>query len=1212
MKDKPLNIQAMDKLHNYAKANRIQSKMHSFLKVLSIALAGLGLSLFSNVPAQAQGQYAGQIAETIATDENLEDQGWAEASERMESASRLVPISSYTVPALRETVSLHLEGASVEQALRQIIAETNLKLSYGSDAVAGDKKITLHLDDVTAHKALREVVRGTDLKLMVSRSGQIVVVKNSEASSIRAGYNPVRLAMGHGRSSKLKMSPLLELSPLRIQTGTITGTVTDSQSGETIPGVNVVIVGTQQGAATDTEGNYTITNVEAGTYDLSATFIGYAPQTVEGVDVIAGETVEVDFALQMSTLSLEEVVAVGYGEQQRKDLTGSVSSVTAEEIESLSVPSVEGALQGQASGVQVRQKGGNLEGDFDVMIRGVGSTGNSQPLYVVDGVPLFSGSLSTLNLSDIESMEILKDASATAIYGARASNGVVLITTKMGRSGDTKVNFSAEYGQQQATKTIDMMNAEQFKELFIDAYQNDGRPLPSELTDPDFPLQSNNWQDLILRTAPSQKYNLSVTGGDSKTQFAVSGGYTNRQGIILDTYLQRISLRANIDHEVNSSLKVGTRLAGSSQWREGMRDDNPFGGAHRTALIVKPWIPYKDEDGEWADLPPRRGATFGLVSNPVAKITREIRNFKDNRFVGSAFAEYEIVKGLQLRTNLGADLLFEDNYFYEPVWTKGGNFHNPVGEVQIQDGDQINWVADQTLTFNKIIGEKHLFRGLVGGTVQQYTARNLSVNASGTTNDNLREISNQPNVSGAAGAGNKIGLMSYFTRVNYDYDGKYLLTATVRRDGSSRFGPGNRFGTFPSASVGWRISEEPFMRGLSLIDDLKLRTSYGLTGNQAIGDFQFLARAASDLAVWGNTLAEGNAPVSYANPNLRWEANKQFDVGVDLTVLNGRISLTADYYNKVSEGLLVAIPVPRSNGITSFQTVNLGSVRNRGVEFAFDSQNLVGEFSWTTGFNIATNANETLNIGTNAAGEPLEIPGRKAVPGYIINLTKEGHPIGAFHGYIFDGIWQADEAQEAAQYGVEPGDSKFRDLNGDQQITPADQTFLGQPQPAWYGGMTNTFGYKNVTLSVFVNWQAGHKLYNAERAFTESGYPNFNQRATMVNRWTPENPSNKYPKAHDSKQWKENGRGGTRYLEDASFLRVSNVSLGYRLPDRWLSGMHFDRAAIILSGTNLFTFTEYSGLDPESSSRNSPLSAGQDITPYPLAKTYSLRLNFTF
>ena len=996
-------------------------------------------------------------------------------------------------------------------------------------------------------------------------------------------------------------------------TGTIAGTVTDAGSGEPLPGVNVVVEGTQQGAATAADGTYEITGVEAGTHAVTASFVGYADTTRQGIEVQANQTTTVDFALEREAAALEEMVVVGYGEQQRRDLTGAVSSVSAEEVQNVPVPSVEGALQGKMAGVQVRQTGGDLQGDFNVLVRGVGSTGDTQPLYVVDGVPLFSGALSTINPDNIASVEVLKDASAKAIYGTRAANGVVLITTKTGTPGETKVSYSADVGLQRATKTLDMMNKEQFAEHFVEAFRNDGLPVPPQFDDPSFPQVDNDWQDLVLRTAPRQQHNLSVTGGDQSTQFAVSGGYTDRSGILIDTRLQRISARINIDHQVNSELNVGVRMSGNRQWREGAVNDNFFGSAFRNAIFVRHWVPYKNENGEWAQIPPRSGAYYGLVANPVANLKTEIRRRNVTRFLGNAFAEYDIVEGLKFRSQVGTDLVFRDNYTYLPVWRKGGLDARSEGQTTQFDGDRINWVTDQTFTYNRLFGENHRFKGLLGFTAQQFNTRNLNVTASGTSNNNLREIGNQPNVRGAGGGGSTVGLISYFSRINYDYNDKYLLTATVRRDGSSRFGSGRRYGTFPSASAAWRISEEPFMQRFGFLDDLKLRTSYGLTGNQAIGNFQFLARAASDPYIWGDAVAAGNAPVSFANPNLHWEASKQFGVGLEATLFDGRLSLTADYYNKVSDDLLVSVPVPPSNGITNSQTVNVGSVQNRGVEFAFTSRNMVGDFSWTTNFNVTTNANEVLDIGTNARGEPLEIPGRN--PGWLgppANRTVAGRPIGAFYVYVMEGIWQQDEAEEAAAFsGQVPGQVRYKDLNGDGQFTAADRTFVGQPQPAWYGGMTNTFSYEGLTLSVLLNWQAGHKLLDTGRMLTENGSPNIKQRAVMVNRWTPENPSNKYPRATRSMTL-HNGLPSTRFVEDASFLRVSNVSLGYSLPRRWLRMLQVDRAEITVTAINPFTFTEYSGLDPESSSFDSPLAAGIDRTPYPLAETYSLQLSLTF
>ncbi|WPP51979.1 SusC/RagA family TonB-linked outer membrane protein [Catalinimonas niigatensis] len=983
---------------------------------------------------------------------------------------------------------------------------------------------------------------------------------------------------------------------------TLSGRVTDGESGDPLPGVNILAKGTTSGTVTDIEGNYRLTvSDEVNTLVFSS--IGYLTEEVE----INGRNT-IDINLMPDIQSLSEVLVVGYGTVKKTDLTGSVVSVSTEGLENLPVGNAQEFLQGRAAGVQVQQRGGDLDGNFGILIRGVNSTGLNGPLYVVDGIPLAAELSSTINPNDIASLNILKDASATAIYGSRASNGVVVITTKTGRKGKSSINLEVKNGIETDVNRLDMMNTSEYLEFAEQAYSNSGREWPG--ISEDLAANDNDWQDLMLQTGKWREYNLTASGGSEKTTFLFSGSYLNRTGILIGTDLERYSFRVNLDHDLNSKLTMGVRLTNSFQNQEVAVNDVRFGNGYRLALFSRSWNPYKDEDGNFTGLQNLSPPNNGPQRNPVAETLEEIRQQDENRILGNVFAEYTFFEGLSFKVNLGVDLINGNNYTYLPKFDRGG-YSRPVGDVTEFNSTDLNYLTDYTLTYNKTFG-KHKVTGLLGSSIQKFNNQFFSVRANGTTNNALNQIGNQPNITDGTSSELNASILSYFGRLNYVFDDKYLLTATIRRDGSSRFGPGNKYGNFPSGSLAWRLSEERFMENVTLIDDLKLRASYGLTGNQAIADFQYLATTSPANYVFGDTEVSGIAPNSFANTDVQWETNKQLDLGVDLTLFSNRLSISADYYNKKSEDLLVVVPKPLTTGIPSDPTVNLGSIRNKGFDFSVTSYNFVSDFEWTTNLNFSTNKNEVLDIGQNALGEPTQIPGEAVAPfqgGIPINLTTAGQPIGAFYTLVFDGIWQENEAVQAEQFGVEPGDSKYVDQNGDGVINPDDRVFIGQANPKFYGGLTNTFSYKNFSVSTFINWQHGNQIFNQVRQFIEAGIPDVN--VLDVDYWTPENQSNIYPRPlSDGRAFNYNTQPSTRLLEDGSFIRLKNVSLSYDFPKDIVDKIGFSiRMGFI--ATNLFTITQYSGLDPESASSD-VLSGGFDSTPYPLSRTYLFSLNLGF
>ncbi|NNG10480.1 MAG: SusC/RagA family TonB-linked outer membrane protein, partial [Arenibacter sp.] len=872
------------------------------------------------------------------------------------------------------------------------------------------------------------------------------------------------------------------------------------------------------------------------------------------------------------------------------------------------------ALQGRSSGVQIRQSGGDLEGKFQIAIRGVGSvTGSNDPLIVVDGVPLISASFSTINPKDISSIDILKDASATAIYGSRAANGVVIITTKKGTVGKPQLTYSTDFSIEHISERYDVMSTEQQRLLFVEAFKNSNRST-AVYDDPSNPIWQvdNDWQELGTRTGIRQIHNFNYSGGTENTQYSASASYQNRKGILLNTDLQTYSLRTNLSSQVNDWLKIGTNITGSYQPQNYSQGDNWGATGYRGFVYHHSYTPAYDENGELANIETSSAPYFGANSNPLVPLLLPTRELNTTRLLGNFQTNIKLMEGLFFNTNFGGDLVRVEGYTYSPIY-EIGRMINTQGSVTVTNNSDTNWVADATLDYTRQIN-KHNFKLLLGVSAQQFLLRRTSAFGTGTIDNALNQLSNQTSFN-STGSNVKGGLASTFARLNYGFDDRYLLTATVRRDGSSRFGPDKRYGVFPSASLAWRVSQEDFLKNSTVLNDLKFRVSYGLTGNQNIGNFEFITRAASTPYVFGNTVVVGNSASNIGNPSLQWEANKQLDIGVDFAFFKSRISGTIDYYDKKSEDLLIQNPIALTAGVPNPPIVNIGSVRNSGIEFAIFTRNLTGKLKWSTDFNIAYNKNEVLDIGSNSAGEPLEIPGQNIPLSNVpTNLTVAGRPVGAFNMYVYDGIWQLGEEAEAANwFNAVPGDPKYKDLNNNGLLDAGDRAFVGNPHPKFIGGMDNTFSYKNLSLSVFMNFATGNKLYNTARNLFSRGVPFVQNFAEAADFWTPDNPTATAPRP---------SQGGTtttlatlaspRFLEDASFLRLKNVSLTYDLPSKIFETSFINNAQFTVSATNLLTFTKYSGLDPEASSRESLLSAGIDYTPYPNTRQFNLGVKVGF
>lgn len=984
------------------------------------------------------------------------------------------------------------------------------------------------------------------------------------------------------------------------QETTVRGKVTEDNAP--IPGVNVVVKGTSTGTVTDGDGNYSIQADVNGTLVFS--YIGYTTEEV----AINGRTT-IDMSLVADIQSLSEVVVVGYGTQRKVETTGAIASVKAAEITQTPVVNVAQGLQARAPGVQITQNSAAPGGNISVRIRGTNSiNGTSEPLYVIDGIQITNGGgvndispLSQINPNDIESVEVLKDASATAIYGARAANGVVLITTKRGKAGATRVSYDGYYGVQQATKTIDMLSARQFAELENEIYSNQP-PYP----DPTSLGESVDWQDLVLRDAAIQSHQIGLSGGSEKTQLALSANYFNQQGIIINSSFERYSLRLNLDHQINNRIKVGTSIFGSYSVNDrvptgessidGPAVTNSIVGA---ALAAPPTLQPYDEDGAIFPFGDQFSGRYREVVNPLGQAER-LNQSKVRRTLANVFAEFNLLKGLTYRASFNLDWETQLNDSYSPRYIIASvDINENSGSANKFNSNSTNLLHESVLTYARTFADVHSlkFTGLFATQGIFYNENNINV--AGFPNDvtvnEALQLGLNPTVSSFRRSER---LDSYMARVNYGFRDKYFVDFTARADGSTKFGENNKYGFFPAVSAAWRIGQEGFMDGLAFVSDLKLRASYGQTGNVgAIGPYQSLALVgASSGYSFNGVFATGIDPVGVANPDLQWEKSTTMNVGLDVSLLGGRINLVADAYDKTTDRLLFVQSLPLSSGYASV-TGNFAEIRNRGLELAADASILNGAFKWNVSGNITFNRNELVSLPD---GQQEVIPDGA----FTYSVLRVGQPVGIFRTYVFDGIYQADEPILPGS-GSRTGGAKVRDVNGDGQITNDDQLITGDANPDFIFGLSTNLSFKNFDLSAFITGVQGNEVYNLTRYIFENPLGQRNLLEGTANRWSPTNPSNEYVSGF------QGGRLpiSDRFMEDGSFIRLRNITLGYTLPKfKWLN-----RARVYVSANNLFTITDYTGYDPEVNTfGGNNVRLGIDNGVYPVARSFIGGLQVTF
>ncbi|AWW28844.1 TonB-dependent receptor [Echinicola strongylocentroti] len=1009
---------------------------------------------------------------------------------------------------------------------------------------------------------------------------------------------------------------LLGQSAYGFQDRTISGTVISDSDNLGLPGVNVVLKGSQKGTITDIDGNFSIRVPDGSNNTLVFSMIGF-----EKKEISIGNSNQVDVTLSEDISSLDEVIVVGYGTVKKSDLTGAVTALKKDDFNPGVITSAEQLIAGKMPGVQVVQNSAEPGGGISVNIRGVGSvnSGNS-PLYVIDGLP-FSNSnavtgvgdrfgaprtqrspLSSINPADIESIEVLKDASATAIYGARGANGVILVTTKNGEKGKMSVNYDGYAGVQNVANKIEMLTGRQYYGV-INAIIDEGGGSEQDRVE-DFSGTGTDWLEEVYQpNAGIQSHNLSMSGGNESTNYMVSLNYFDQKGLVINSGFKRYGIRFNLEHQASEKFKMGLNMSSNyskDEFTPGGFQLNEHAGVVFAAMHMDPSLPIKDENGEYVI------SSHINIDNPLALANGKRGTGNTYRTFGTIYGEYKILPGLSAKLNIGGDVSNQVREFYIDRSTLDGNAAGGIAS-QLQ-GTSSNYLIEGLLNYAKDIGENSL-RAVVGVTTQKFIVSRFSAEGRGfpsdaTQTNNLGLGNPALNVISSSKVDNT--LLSYLARVNYSLKNKYLLTGSIRADGSSRFGQNNKFGYFPSFAFGWKVNQENFFTPLSvLFSTMKFRASWGRTGNQEIGNYRSISTFGNGpVVVYNDQQYTTTQPARIANPDLRWETTEQINFGLDYGLWDDRLYGSLDWYVKNTSDMLLSLPIPRSSGFTS-QLTNIGGIQNSGWEFGLTSRNITNpKFSWLTNIALTTVKNKVTDLGginrivTGSAGATNQIA-----------IIEEGLPLESFYGYEVLGVWQEGDDYDVTEDAVQPGDVKYKDVNGDGVVNSDDRVVLGNSFPDLIWSLGNTLKHKNLELYVFIEGVQGAKMLNNGLIDTyfPAGVRRNRYAEPLLNRWTPENPTNEYPSfVRTSSQGEK--RVNSKTVEDASYLRLSTVRLSYNLP---VNGKTFRSVQFYMTGQNLFTLTDYSGMDP-AINPNGSANFRIDWNAYPVSRTFTGGISLTF
>ncbi len=1105
-------------------------------------------------------------------------------------------------------LSLEMRNITVEKVLLSIEDQSRFVFIYNKDLIDVNRRVDVKLDNASVEEILDVVFENAGVKYKIIN-------------------NQIALSPDYSKNS---------------QPTSVKGKITDV-AGIPLPGVTIVIKGTTQGTITDSDGNYSLDNIPADAV-LSVSFVGMLTQEVP----VSGKGV-IDVSLEEETIGLEEVVAIGYGTVKKSDLTGAVSSVRSEDLEKATPVNVQSALQGRAAGIMVSSNSGAPGTEASIRIRGMGTVNNNNPIYVVDGMIVdnsdnngedgdnLAKNLNFLNPSDIESVEVLKDASAQAIYGSRGANGVILITTRKGKEGAPKVTFSSSIGITSVSSLGKLLGAKDYLDYLLTAYYNGYvRSGGDESIDPvniNSTTQkakalydkgyNTDWMDEILSNAVSQNYNIAIRGGSQKARYSVSAGYLNEEGIIKKSGYERYSFRLNTDYNLGKFIKIGENLGITSSQTKQIAED--LGGAISNAMVVDPLTPVINEDADESDVNYKynKYSVAQIVSgseNPASILSRTNTNGEGLSIVGNVFAEITILKDLKFRSSWGFNKSYNDISDFDPAYYLSAKFSRALSKVSLNSYRSDEWVLENTLSYNKTFND-HTLSAVVGYTREHshYTFTNAAKEG---TASNARELwtfsaaTDNPSVTGSY---SNLAMMSYLGRINYSYKDKYIATASFRRDGSSKFGDGHKWGSFPSFSLGWRLISEPFFQNFAgnIFSNFKIRSGWGQIGNSSLPVYNAyvsqVGTASGYRYLYNNTQSPGYYLTTIGTPDISWETTKQLNLGVDMGFLKNALTVSADYYTKNTEDMLLQISYPYYAGYPSTASPysNAGSVKNKGFEIVIDYQGKAGKLGYGISANGGIFDNEVTDLGS----------GQNPIIGDY-QRTELHNSIGRFYGYVTDGIFQTEE--EVQQYvsangtvlqpDAHAGDFRFKNLNGDDDINANDKTFIGNPLPEFTYGLTLNLSWKAFDFTAFFQGSYGNDIYNAtlERLGTSAGEYNILQ-SVYDNAWRGEGTSNSQPIMSTVNE-NDNYRISDYFIEDGSYLRLKNVQLGYNLPKSVCSKFKISDARIFIGGTDLLTFTDYSGNDPEVG-QNGTATDGLGVdafAPYPKTRKITFGFNVSF
>ncbi|WP_052825718.1 TonB-dependent receptor [Neotamlana nanhaiensis] len=1123
-----------------------------------------------------------------------------------------------------QNISLNVENVTVSQVIDNIESKTEYRFVYNTKFVDLNRKVSIKVKDEKIEKILSNLFHNTSTSFKV-RNTQIILKEATKTQN----QNSVHINKEN-----------------QIQSYIVTGKVTDV-NGQPLMGANIIEKGTSNGSQTDFDGKFSFSSSNENP-TIVVSYMGFVTQ-----ELTVNTKTDITIVMQEDAAALDEVVIVGYGSVKKRDLTGSVISVGSEKLEGRSNSNALQSLAGQTTGVQITQSQGAPGLAPTIKVRGASSiNAGTTPLYVIDGIPLednttnatdtgiTSGSnlsfnrnpLNFINPNDIESIDILKDASSAAIYGSRGANGVVIITTKQGRAGKTKINATFESGLSHVNRKTDMMSASEFIAFNSAARNNSWATIvaenptatrglnvtvPPEFSDAEWLERIGNgtdWQDVTFRTAKSSNFQISASGGSENTQFMVSLGYLDSEGVVDNNTYDRINLRSNLKHNFNDKIRLGLNI-GLSRTKEA-----PYGTGGKSdvvslALQSDPFFPlyvetgslgFKDPNSIWNTF-----AKYGFQFWHPYSLTREASTKKImNVSTVTSFLEWDIFKDLRVKTSVSSNIENTEHNFY---WNEGQNW-GYSGWVPAQASFKTlksnNWISETTLTYNKTFNDDHTLNLLAGFSAQEQRMDTSNMSATNFPNDLVHTL-NAGVVNSGSTFSEEWSLVSYLARANYSYKGKYLASAAIRADGSSRFGANSRWGYFPSGSLAWRVSEEPFLQDVNWINNLKVRLSYGVTGNNQIPNYGSIGVLGYNRYVSSGTVNQGIYTTNFADKNLKWEKTSQTNFGIDLYALNGRIKFTGDVYYSKTNDLLLNVPIPILSGFSSTLT-NIGELENKGFEINVGTINFDNDFKWSTDFNLFANRNKVLKLGVNNA--PIDINVSS-----MTSRTAVGKPIGMYYGYVIDGVIMSQAELDSNAYpvwpGSEAGDPRVRDVNEDGIIDSDDRTYLGNNQADFQWGITNNFSYSGFELSILVRGSQGGEILNHNARYLKSGVGggNRNMYSVVNNYWKSEaDPGNGMIPKPRMLPTTVRDFGSSYWVEDGSFVRIQNIRLGYNLPEKIVEKIKLSNVKLYVNMENVHVFSDYLGFDPEGSTYQSGVLVGFDYGAYPYPFTTTAGINISF